>query len=176
MNIIYFAEAERTASGIGALGINLQGFLFQLITFVLVLLLLKKFAYKRLVDTLESRRQAVIESLDNAKEAADALEKTNEKTAELMKQAKSEAGDIVALAQKEAAKSIEEAETKASKKADHLLEQAKSRIDSEVADARHELRGEIVELVAAATEKILQQKMDAKTDAALIKKALEEAA
>ena len=169
--IQFGAEAS---GGLGVLGINVQGFFFQLITFVLVLLLLHKYVYKQLVETLEARRMAVIESLDNAKEAAAELEKTNEKTAELKKQARKEEGDVVALAQKEAAKVAEEAEAKASKKAAHLIEQAEARIHSDIAAARVSLHAEMVDLVAAATEKVIQQKLDAKSDSALIKKALEE--
>lgn len=172
---LQFGAEAAASGGLGALGINLKGFLFQLITFVLVLILLRKFVYGRLVETLETRRKAVIESLDNAKEAAAALEKTNEKTAELLKEARKEAQDILATAQKEAAAVVEEAEQKASKKADHLLEQAEARIHADVAAARAHLQSELVGLVTAATEKVLQQKLDAKTDAALIKKALEEA-
>ena len=166
--------AETAGGGLGALGINLQGFIFQLITFVLVLLLLRKYVYTRLVDTLESRRKAVIESLDNAKEAAAALEKTRDETAALLKQARGEAEQIIATAQKEAAVVVEDAEQKASKKADHILEQAEARIHTDIAEARARLQHELAGLVTAATEKILQQKLDAKTDATLIKKALEE--
>ena len=166
------AEAS---GGLGALGINLQGFLFQLITFVLVLVLLRKYVYARLVDTLETRRKAVIESLDNAKEAAAALETTNQKTAELLKEARKEAQDIVATAQKEAASVVEQAEEKASKKAEHLIEQAEARIHTDIAAAKTALHSELVGLVATATEKILQDKLDEKADRALIKKALEEA-
>lgn len=162
------------AGGLGALGINLQGFLFQLITFVLVLLLLRKYVYGKLVDTLEARRTAVISSLDNAKKAATALEKTNEKTEALMKEARKEAADIVALAQKEAAKVVEESEMKASKKADHILEQAEARIHSDISAAKQSLQSEMVALVASATEKVIEQKLDAKGDRQLIKKALEE--
>lgn len=172
--IQFGAEAVEASGGLGALGINLQGFVFQLITFVLVLLLLRKFVYQRLVETLETRRKAVIESLDNAKEAAAALEQTNEKTAELLKEARAEAADIVALAQKEATKVAEEAEIKASKKADHILEQAEARIHSDIAAARLSLQSEMVGLVAAATEKVIEQKLDLKADAKLIKEALRE--
>lgn len=162
------------AGGLGALGINLQGFLFQLITFVLVLLLLKKYVYGRLVETLEARRKAVIESLDNAKEAAAELEKTNAKTAALLKKAREESEEIVATARKEAALAIEEAEVKASKKADHLIEQADARIHADIAAAKSQLEHELIGLVAAATEKVLQQKIDQKSDVTLIKRALEE--
>lgn len=166
--------AEEAAGGLGALGINLQGFLFQLITFVLVLLLLRKYVYGKLVETLETRRTAVIDSLDNAKKAAEELEKTNEQTALLLKEARKEASDIIALAQKESAKIVEDAEAKAAKKADHLVEQAEARIHSEVASARVALKSEMTALVAAATEKVLGQKVDSKTDAQLITEALKE--
>ena len=169
--IQFGAEAS---GGLGALGINLQGFVFQLITFVMVLVLLRKFVYQKLVETLETRRKAVIDSLDNAKEAAAALEKTNEKTVELMREARKEAADIVTLAQKEAAKVAEEAEMKASKKADHILEQAEARIHSDIAAAKLALQAEMVGLVAAATEKVIEQKLDLKSDAKLIKEALRE--
>ena len=52
--------AEAASGGLGALGINLQGFLFQMITFVMDLILIRKYVYGRLIDTLETRRKAVI--------------------------------------------------------------------------------------------------------------------
>jgi F-type H+-transporting ATPase subunit b len=171
--ITQFGEAVQP-SGIAALGINLQGFLFQLITFVLVLLLLRKYVYGKLIETLDERRNAVIDSLDNAKKAAADLEKTNEKTAVLIKAAQEEASQIIALAQKESAKVIEDAEIKASKKADHLLEQAEARIDSDIAIAKAALRHEMTELVVMATEKVLRTKLDDKTDKTLVKNALKE--
>lgn len=174
MNPIIQFGAEQASGGLGALGINLQGFLFQLITFVFVLLLLRKLVYGRLVDTLETRRKAVIDSLDNAKEAAAALEKTNERTAELLKEARQEASEIVSLAQKEAVKAIEAAEMKATKKADHIVEQAEARIHSDIAAARLGLQSELIGLVATATEKVIEQKLDLKSDAKLIKEALRE--
>lgn len=167
------AEAATPSGGLSMLGINLQGFIFQLITFVLVLLLLNKFVYKRLVETLEARRKAVISSLDDAKKAAVALEKTNKNTAVLMEKAKQEAADIVALAHTEARSIVDEAEEKAGKKADHAIKQAEARIASDIADARKSLRREMATLVADATEMIVGEKLDAKKDAALIERALE---
>ncbi|HAC55900.1 TPA: ATP synthase F0 subunit B [Candidatus Saccharibacteria bacterium] len=172
--VLQFAAEQASSSGLGALGINLQGFLFQLITFVIVLLVLRKFVYQRLVDTLETRRKAVVDSLDNAKEAAAALEKSNEKAAELLKEARKEAADIVALAKKEANKVSEDVEAKAAKKAEHLIEQAEARIHSDIAAARQGLQTEMVGLVIAATEKVIEQKLDAKQDTKLIKEALTE--
>jgi len=172
--VLQFAAEQASSSGLGALGINLQGFLFQLITLLILLLVLRKFVYQRLVDTLETRRKAVVDSLDNAKEAAAALEKSNEKAAELLKEARKEAADIVALAKKEANKVSEDVEARAAKKAEHLIEQAEARIHSDIAAARQGLQTEMVGLVIAATEKVIEQKLDAKQDTKLIKEALTE--
>ena len=169
---VQFAEA---ASGLASLGLDWRMFLFQLFNFVVVLWLLKKFVYKRLVDTLESRRKIVLESLDNAKEAAAELEKTNEKTVELLDQARSQAADIVALAHKEAAVMVEDAEAKAKKRADHMIEQAESRLQQDIQKARIELRRETLALVATATETVLRQKVDTAADKKLIASALKEA-
>lgn len=167
--------AQESAGGIAALGLNVQSFLFQLITFVLVLLLLRKYVYGKLVDTLEARRLAVIESLDSAKKAAQELEKTNEKTAEILQNAQKEAAEIVTLARTEAAGVVEEAENKAKKRAEHLIEQAESRLQQDITKARTELRKEMMNLVADATEKVLAEKIDDKTDKKLIERAVKEA-
>lgn len=178
--ITQFAEAaahsEEAAGGIAALGINVQGFLFQLITFVLVLLLLRKYVYSKLIDTLESRRQAVVESIDNARKTADELAKANKTTEKIIATAKSEAADIVALAHKEAAKVAEEVEAKAQKKAEHVIAGAEARLEQDIAKSREALRREMLGLVADATEKVLRQKIDGAADKKLIENAVKEAA
>ncbi len=167
--------AQENVGGIAALGLDLQGFLFQLISFTIILLLLRKFVYSKFIDTLESRRLAVIESLDNAKEAAKELEKANEKTADILQNAQKEANEIVTLARTEAANVVNEAEEKAKKRAEHLIEQAENRLQQDITKARDDMRGEIISLVMDATERVLQQKVDSKTDKQLIERAVKEA-
>lgn len=166
--------ASEQASGIGALGLNVQSFVFQLITFVLVLLVLRKYVYGRLIDTLEARRQAVEDSLDKATAAAKELEETEAKVGQMIETARGEAQDIVALAHKEATAMVEEAELKAGKKAEHLVAQAEARLKQDIEAARKELRHETASLVALATEKVLRQKVGSKADKDLIAQALKE--
>lgn len=171
----FAAEQSAPASGgLGALGLNLTSFLFQLITFVIVLLLLRKFVYGKLVATLEARREAVEKSLDNAKEATEELEKTQKKVAAMLVEARGEAEAIVATAHKESAAMLEEAEAKSRKRADHIVSEAKSRLDLDVAEARKQLRAETKALVAIATEAIIHEKLDGKKDEQLITAALKE--
>jgi F-type H+-transporting ATPase subunit b len=174
MNSLTTFAAEQTG-GLSALGLNVQSFVFQLITFVIVLLLLRKYVYGRLVETLEARRKAVEESLDKATEAAKELEQTEKKVGQMLDEARAEAQDIVALAHKEATVMVEEAEVKAAKKAEHMIAAAESRLKQDIEAARTELRYETASLVALATEKVLRQKVDSKTDTDLIAAAIKEA-
>lgn len=167
--------AAEQAGGIAALGLNVQAFVFQLITFVAVLVLLRKYVYGRLVDTLEARRKAVEDSLEQASAAAKELEEAEKKVSAMLDEARASANDIVTLAHKEATAMVEEAETKAAKKAEHLIASAELRLKQDIDAARNELRHETANLVALATEKVLREKVDSTADQALIAAALEEA-
>ena len=168
-------SAEAAGGGLSSLGINLKGFLFQLITFVLVMLLLKKYVYGKLVDTLEARRSTVLQSLEQAKQATDELLGAEEKIEKLLVEARQESADIVATAHKEAVAMVEEAESKAQKKAEHIVSEAKAQLDSEILKARDMLVKETKALVAEATEQIIGQKLTGAADEKLIEKALQEA-
>lgn len=170
------AKVEEKAGGISALGLDLKLFLFQLITFVLVLLILRKFVYGKLVDTLEARRTAVIASLDQAKQAAEDLGKAEEKIQALLVEARQEASDIVATAHKEAVAMVEAAEEKSRKKAEHLVTEARATLEQDILKARTELKRETKQLVAQATEKIIGQKLNSAADEKLIEAALKESA
>ena len=173
--LIQFGSEQSSSGGLSSLGINAKGFLFQLITFVMVMLLLKKYVYGKLVDTLEARRQTVLGSLEEAKKAAEELQDTEAKIEKLLVEARQESADIVATAHKEAVAMVEEAETKAQKKAEHIITEAKGQLDQEILKARAELKKETKTLVALATEQIIGQKLTGAMDEKLIEQALKDA-
>lgn len=167
-----FAVEAETKSGIGALGLDVKSFLFQLITFGLVLLLLRKYVYYKLIDTLDARRDAVLGSLDQAKKATEELGRAEAKVEALLVEARKEAGDIVSTAHKEAVVMVEAAEEKSRKKAEHLVSEARAQLEQDVLKARAELKHETKALVAMATEKIIGQKLTGSADEKLIEDAL----
>lgn len=168
-------HAEEASGGLSALGLNVQAFLFQLITFVIVLLILRKFVFKKLVTTLEERRKAVEDSIENATKAETELKNVETKISALLKEAREEAETLVAAGQKEANQVIEAAEGKAKQKAEHIVKEAKAQMDVEVAKAQEALKAETARLVALATEQIIREKLDPTKDAALIKDAIQRA-
>jgi F-type H+-transporting ATPase subunit b len=165
-------HASESAGGLAALGLNWQSFLFQLITFVIVLLILRQFVFKKLIATLEARRQTVEDSLKHAAETEEKLKKTEETIAGMLAEARKQADDVVGASHKEASQLVEAAEAKAVQRAEHIVKEAKSQMDVEITKAREALKTETAKLVAQATEKIIKEKLNATKDATLISAAL----
>jgi len=175
-HIIFIANAEAAGGDLlGALGIDWKLLIIQLVSFLILLAILKKFVFPALFAAIDKREKAIDESVKAAEQAKNAAETAEANTEKQLEQAKKDAAAIVQTAHHEAAAIAGDAEGKARKKADHIMEQAQARIDSDIAAAKADLHTEMVSLIATATEKIIMTKIDAKTDAALIKKALEDA-
>lgn len=166
-------EAEAGGDLLGSLGIDPQMLILQAIAFILLVLIVAKFIYPPIVDMLDRHDKAINDAMKAAKEAQEKADESEAKTAELLKKAKTEANDIVKAAKKESADIVAEAEEDASKKADAIIENARADITREVEAARKSLRSEVVDLVAIATEKVVDAKIDDRDDA-LIQKTLEE--
>jgi F-type H+-transporting ATPase subunit b len=171
--LAYLAEAAPASSGgLSALGLNWQSFLFQLITFVIVLVLLRKFVYKKLIKTLEDRRQTVEDSLEQAAETAKKLQDAEKTIAGMLADARKQADEVVSASHKEATQMLADAETKAARRAEHIVEEAKAHMDIELQKARTSLKQETALLVAYATENIVKEKLDPAKDERLISDAL----
>lgn len=171
INLLFAAEEAQT-SGIGALGISPGAFIIQLITFVFVFLLLKKFAFKPIVNMLEERRKVIDEGVRMGTTMAKEREKLEAEVAKVLNEARHDADKIIATAHKEAREVMREAEKTAARKAETMIADAEARIKEETQASRRKLERDIVGLVSEATEAIVEEKVDAKKDAALIDKAL----
>jgi F-type H+-transporting ATPase subunit b len=172
------AAAEATAEtseGIGALGLSLPAIIASAITFLVLFLVVKKYALSGIVANLEKRENDISRGLhlttEMDKKAAE-LEATVEKT---LKAARADADAIIADAKLETGKMIQEAEEKANNKADEILRSAAGKIEKDIADARNGLRAEMAGLITDATEAILSQKLDANSDRQLVENYLKEA-
>lgn len=168
-----FAEAN-TSGGISSLGINLKSFLFQLITFVIVLLILRRWVFPKLVATLEARRKTLEESLLQAKQTQEALEKAEEKAEAILHRAREQADDALAEAKAQAKETIAQAESAAEVQAGRVLKEAEDQLNQGRNKLREELRSELADLVVLTTEKVLKSKLNAREDARLIEQSIKE--
>jgi len=161
-----------SSSGIGALGFDGKAFLIQLITFVIALLVLRKYAFKPIVKILRERRDLIESGVRIGEEMKKSEVELEAKVEQTLHEARQTADEIIAGAQETGRQTVREAEDKARDKAAEILTDAESRIVSDTARARQALEKELVNLISDATEVIIDEKVDAKKDAQLIEKAL----
>ena len=161
-----------SSSGLGALGVDGKALVVQFITFVLALLILKRYAFKPISKVLNERRELIESGVKLGEEMQKEKAKLYTVINASLTEARTQADSIVAAAQDSARDSVREAETKAHEKADAIIKEAKQHTLQDVARARKQLEQELIGLISDATEAIIDEKIDAKKDAALIDKAL----
>jgi F-type H+-transporting ATPase subunit b len=169
-----FAETSSSSGGIGAFNLNLKEFLFQLISFVLVLLILRRWALPKLVSTIDARRETLEQSLENAKATEAALAKAETQAEEILAGTRKKADQALAEARKSASTIIAEGETAASARAAMIVKEAEERLGHERDRLHAELSKELAGLVADATEKVLLQKLNEREDRAIIERSLKD--
>lgn len=173
---IHFAQTAESSNGIGAFNLNLKAFLFQLITFVIVLLVLRRWVFPKLTATLEQRRQTLENSLRQAKKTEEALAQAELRANEIIARSRTQADEVIAEAKKAAASVIASGEDAAVLRSAAIIKEAQEHLATERDKLRQELRKELTGLVAIATEKIIDEKLDDKRDRSLIERAVRELA
>ena len=161
-----------SSSGLGSLGIDPKAFIIQLVTFAIAFLVLQKYAFKPILKMMATRRETIEKGVKLSEQMQKDRAKLDDEIAKALHDARKQADGIVAEAQDAARDVAKDAEDKAGKKADNIVAEAKTRAEQEVQRARRALENELVGLISDATEAIIDEKVDAKKDAALIDKAL----
>lgn len=142
---------------LGGEGIKL---LTNIVAFLIFFGILYKFAWKKVTDTLESRRTLIRDGLDEIERGRKEIERLKEeyvtKFREIEREAQLRYGRIEADARDKAAEILAEASGKAHK----YIEGARKDIENEVEQARRELIAEVSTLALAAAEKVLERQIN----------------
>jgi F-type H+-transporting ATPase subunit b len=172
INTLHTQFGAEEASGLGALGVDGKAFIIQLITFVLAYLVLRRFAFGPILKVLRERRDTIESGVKLGEKMQKDQAAMEAKVEKALHEARTQADSIIASAQDAGQQVVKEAEDKARAKAAGILKEAELRIEQETARARKQLEKELVSLISDATEAIIDEKVDAKKDAALIERAL----
>lgn len=171
---IRFAETTTPSSGIGAFNINLKSFIFQLVTFLIVLYIFKRWILPPILKTLEDRRKTVEQSLVHAKETEEILSKAEQKSQDTLLKAREQADKLLADANSQAKDAAAKAETAAEAQSQRIIAETENRLSQEREKLREELKLELADLVALATQTVLHRKLDEQEDRRLIEEAVKE--
>lgn len=168
------ADAAQS-QGISALGLDPWGFLAQAVTFLAFWWIVKRFALEKVIAILEQRRQTIDKGVRLGIEMEQEKSRLDDQVEEALHKARQEADKILAEGQEEARELIRQAEEAASKKAEIIIDEAHAQLAHDIKRAEAALKREMVELVGEATSVLINEKVDAKKDAKLIERVLEEA-
>ena len=169
---ITLAALQEPHAAPGPLSVEPGLMIWTVIVFLLLLLVLKKFAYPALLGAVEARERALQEQLDEAErnraESAKLLEEHKKLLAEARTQAHSLLVEARTTAEKERALAME----KTLQEQQQLLERARRDIAGERDRAIAELRREAVDLSLAAASKLIGERLTSDTDRKLVQEYL----
>jgi F-type H+-transporting ATPase subunit b len=147
-------------------------FIWTIVTFLVLLALLAKFAWKPLLKALESRQELIRKSLDDAQQAKTDLERLQRESAEIIRQAHVNAESIIAKGRSDAERLGEEMRQKAREEANGIVKNAERQIQVETRKAMQEIRNEAVDLSVAIASKILERQVSKQDNERLIDETL----
>lgn len=140
----------------------------QILNFFILLFILKKFAYKPLLELMESRRNKIVSDLENAEKNRLAAEQLRADYEKQLAQIKSEAQVILDRANRVAHETREEILTQARAEQERLLTAAREQIAREQQKALADVRNEVANLSVLVATQIIGSSMDSNKDKAII--------
>lgn len=129
------------------------------LAFIIVLLLLKKLAWKPILETLKERETSIQEALDSAENAKLEMEKLSANIEDLKKDARLEREQMLKEAKDTKDKIVSEAKAKAKEEGDRLMASARESINNERMAAISDLKNQVAVLSIEIAEKILKENL-----------------
>lgn len=154
------------------LGIDGKLLLAQVVNFLILLFILRKFAYRPMLEFLEKRTARIEQGIRDAEAAGVKLVEIGEAERRTLASARAEARDIIAAAEDGARKRDLERAAETEAKVQGLLEEARVKMEEERRKVLSEAKDEIASLVVLTAEKVMREKLDAGKDGELVKRFL----
>ena len=149
-------------------------FIWTILTFLVLLTLLAKFAWGPLLRALDSRQETIRKSLDDAQLARRELERLQQESARIIRQARIDAEAVISQSRRDAARLKEEMRQKARTEADAIVRNAERQIQLETERALQQIRHEAVDMSVMIASKILRRNLSKEDNEKLIDEALKQ--
>jgi F-type H+-transporting ATPase subunit b len=159
---------------IDGLGINGPVLLTQVVTFIILLVILRFVAYKPLMRMLDERSKRVKEGMDQAEAVKEQAAHAEEDVKKQLAEASREGQERIAKAVKAGEEMKQKAQEDAKQEAEALINRARSEIQRERDEAIGSVRREFADLTVLAAGKVIDRSLDKEQHRELIDKVLEE--
>jgi len=149
-------------------------FIWTIVTFLVLLAALAKFAWRPLLQALESRQESIRQSLEDARKAKEELERLQQQSQQIIREARIEADAIITRSRADAERVREDMRQKARGEADAIVRSAERQIQLETTRALQQIRQEAVDLSVMIAGKIIQRNLTREDNERLIDEALQQ--
>lgn len=170
MNLIYLAvqAADEAAHEPGVFNINLGVSAWTFIIFLLLMVVLAKFAFPPILGYAAAREQRIQDALDEARRHREETEQVLAQQREELERARQQAQQMIAEGKAGAERVREDMLVRARAEQESLLARAKRDIQGERDLAIESLRRETVDLALAAAGKVVGHRVDSEADRKLV--------
>lgn len=145
-------------------------FFWQTLIFIALIFLLRKFAWKPILDAINEREDGIKSALESAEKARQEMASLQSDNEETLKKARAERDTLLKEAREIKQKLIDEAKNEANKEAKKIIVQAQETIVSEKNAAIVDLKKQVANLSVDIAEKVLEEKLsDDKDQMKLVK-------
>lgn len=139
-------------------------FFWNLIAFLVVFLILKKFAWKPILNSLNERETGIADSLATAERVKAEMSQLKTENEALLQQAREERAIMIKDAKVAADNMVAEAKDKAKAEYDRIVSDAQSAITQQKNAALIEVKNQVGTLVIEVSEKIIRRELSNKTE------------
>ena len=146
----------------------------QIVNFLIILFLLKKFFYKPIIKLLDDRKKKIEESLKNADFIEERLKQTEEKSIQIIEEARRNSQNLITESKKEADRILAQAAIEARKSAEQTILDAQTQLNLQKQEMKKELEGETLTLVVEVVRKVLGRTVSPKEKQVLTSRAASE--
>lgn len=143
-------------------------YIWTIVTFLILLGLLARFAWRPLLQALEERQATIAKSLDEAQRARKELEQLHVESSRILAEARANAETILARTREDGNRLREEMKQKAQSEAQGIVRNAEKQIELETARALQQIRHEAIDLSMTIASKLLQRHVTAADNERLI--------
>ena len=139
-------------------------FFWQSVLFIALVLLLKKFAWKPILDAVNDREEGIKNALESAEAAKKEMQSLNADNERILKEARAERDSLLKDAREIKEKIISEAKGEAQTQATGIIEAAKAAIQIEKQAAISDLKTQVAHLSIEIAEKVVKRELASKDD------------
>lgn len=134
-------------------------FIMQAVLLLIIIFLLRKFAWKPILDALDTREEGIKNALESAEQARVALTELETKNQDLLKEARAERDAMIKDAKATADKIVEDAKAREKVVGEKMIEDARLVINAEKAAAVAELKAQMAAFSIEIAEKIVRENL-----------------